>query len=110
MKILYDYANKNIEEEFAHPVIKAINLHFYLSYIHPFIDGNGRTARALFYWYMLKQKYWMFEYLTISRVFLKAPAQYARAFLYTEYDSLDLTYFISFHLKAVIIAIRELIT
>lgn len=109
MKILYDYANKNNDEEFTHPVIKAINLHFYLSYIHPFIDGNGRTARALFYWYMLKQKYWMFEYLTISRVFLKAPVQYARAFLYTEFDNLDLTYFISFHLKAVTIAIRELV-
>lgn len=109
MKILYDYANKDTNEEFTHPVIKAVNLHFYLSYIHPFIDGNGRTARALFYWYMLKQKYWMFEYLTISRVFLKAPAQYARAFLYTEFDSLDLTYFISFHLKAVTIAIGELI-
>jgi Fic family protein len=109
MKTIYDYANENTDEEFTHPVIKAINLHFYLSYIHPFMDGNGRTARALFYWYMLKQKYWMFEYLTISRVFLKAPAQYARAFLYTEFDDLDLTYFISFHLKVVTIAIRELI-
>jgi len=109
MKTLYDYANENTDEEFTHPVIKAINLHFYLSYIHPFMDGNGRTARALFYWYMLKQKYWMFEYLTISRVFLKAPVQYARAFLYTEFDDLDLTYFISFHLKVVTIAIRELI-
>ena len=73
------------------------------------MDGNGRTARALFYWYMLKQKYWMFKYLTISRVFLKAPAQYARAFLYTEFDDLDLTYFLSFHLKVVTIAIRELV-
>jgi Fic family protein len=109
MKILYDYANKDIDEEFTHPVIKAINLHFYLAYIHPFNDGNGRTARALFYWYILKQKYWLFEYLTISKVFLRAPSQYARAFLYTEFDNLDLTYFISFHLKAVIIAIKELI-
>jgi len=109
MKVLYDYANETDEKEFTHPIIKAINLHFYLSYIHPFMDGNGRTARALFYWYMLKHGYWMFEYLTISRVFLSAPSSYARAFLYTEIDDLDLTYFISFHLRVINIAISKLI-
>jgi Fic family protein len=109
MNILYDYANSTDEKEYTHPIIKAINLHFYLSYIHPFMDGNGRTARALFYWYMLKHGYWMFEYLTISRVFLSAPARYARAFLYTEIDDSDLTYFISFHLRVINIAIEKLI-
>lgn len=109
LKILYDYANKDDEKRFIHPVIKAINLHFYLSYIHPFNDGNGRTARALFYWYMLNKKYWMMEYLTISRIFIKAPAQYARAFLYTEMDDSDLTYFISFNVKVIIVAIKKLI-
>jgi Fic family protein len=109
LKVLYDYANKDDATRFVHPVIKAINLHFYLSYIHPFNDGNGRTARALFYWYMLNKKYWMMEYLTISRIFIKAPAQYARAFLYTEMDDLDLTYFISFNIKVIIVAIKKLI-
>lgn len=109
MKILYDYANETTEERFTHPVIKAIDLHFYLSYIHPFNDGNGRTARALFYWYMLKSGYWMFEYLTISKIFLEAPSQYAKAFLYTEIDNLDLTYFISFHLKVINQAIDKLL-
>ncbi|MDD5292650.1 MAG: Fic family protein, partial [Candidatus Omnitrophica bacterium] len=84
-------------------------LHFYLSYIHPFNDGNGRTARALFYWYMLNKGYWMFESLTISKIFIKAPAQYARAFLYTEMDELDLTYFMSFNIKVIKIAIQKLI-
>lgn len=109
MKVLYDYANETTEKRFTHPVIKAINLHFYLSYIHPFNDGNGRTARALFFWYMLKNKYWMFEYLTISKIFLEAPSQYAKAFLYTEIDDSDLTYFISFHLRAINIAINKLL-
>ncbi|MFH1847077.1 MAG: Fic family protein [Candidatus Omnitrophota bacterium] len=109
MNLLYDYANKIDEKEFTHPIIKAINLHFFLSYIHPFMDGNGRTARALFYWYMLKHGYWMFEYLTISRIFLSAPSRYARAFLYTEIDDLDLTYFLSFHLDVISEAIKKLI-
>ncbi|OGX16451.1 MAG: hypothetical protein A2166_01015 [Omnitrophica WOR_2 bacterium RBG_13_41_10] len=109
LKILYDYANTDETSRFVHPVIKAINLHFYLAYIHPFNDGNGRTARALFYWYMLSKKYWMMEYLTISRIFIKAPAQYKRAFLYTEMDDLDLTYFISFNIKVIIMAIKILV-
>jgi len=110
MNILYEYANENDDnKKFTHPVVKAVLLHFYLSYIHPFNDGNGRTARALFYWYMLNKGYWMFESLTISRIFIKAPAQYARAFLYTEIDELDLTYFISFNIKVIKIAIQKLI-
>ncbi len=109
IKILCEYANEKGAQEFTHPIIKAVNLHFYLSYIHPFMDGNGRTARALFYWYMLRHGYWMFEYLTISRIFLKAPSRYARAFLYTERDDLDLTYFISFHTRAISMAIGKLL-
>ena len=31
---------------FMHPVVRAILLHLWLGYDHPFEDGNGRTARA----------------------------------------------------------------
>ena len=109
LKDLYEFANNETSEKYIHPVIRAVTLHFYLSYTHPFMDGNGRTARALFYWYILKHNYWMFEYLTISKIFLSAPARYARAFLYTEIDDLDLTYFISFHLRTIRIAINKLL-
>ena len=50
---LCDFAN-NEDKDFIHPVIKGIIIHFLIGYIHPFNDGNGRTARALFYWYLLK--------------------------------------------------------
>lgn len=78
---------------FVHPILKAIALHFWLAYDHPFVDGNGRTARALFYWFMLREGYWLTEFVTISRVIKNAPAQYARAFEYVETDDHDLTYF-----------------
>jgi len=55
---LIEFANdENITTGFIHPVIKAILLHFWIGYLHPFCDGNGRTARALFYWYLLKNDY-----------------------------------------------------
>ena len=95
LQILCDFANGKIPtDQFIHPVIRAIILHFWLAYDHPFVDGNGRTARALFYWLMLRNGYWLFEYISISEIILKAHAQYGEAFLYTESDQNDLTYFI----------------
>lgn len=104
---LCDFANGN-DETFIHPAVKAIALHFMLGYIHPFADGNGRTARAVFYWYMLKKGYWIFEYLPISRIVLDAPVQYARAYRYTESDGADLTYFIHYKLRVIDRAVREM--
>jgi Fic family protein len=102
-----DFANQR-SKPFVHPVIKAIVLHFAIGYVHPFVDGNGRAARAVFYWYMLKKGYWLFEFLPISRLFLRAPAKYARAYLYTESDRGDVTYFIYYNLRVIISAIKEL--
>ena len=93
---------------FLHPVVKAIILHFWLAYDHPFKDGNGRTARALFYWLMLKEGFWLAEYLSISRVLKQAPARYAKSFLYTETDDNDLTYFILAQLRVIEQAIADL--
>lgn len=98
----------NEEGAFVHPVLKGIILHFWLAYIHPFMDGNGRTSRALFYWYLLKKEYWLVEYLSISKIILRAPAQYYRAFLYSEIDEGDMTYFIRFHLRAINLAVKNL--
>lgn len=88
-------------QPFLHPVIRAIILHFWLAYDHPFVDGNGRTARALFYWFMLRSKYWLFEFLSISRIVADGPTKYVRAFLNTETDEADLTYFLRFHLDVI---------
>ncbi|MGN0730270.1 MAG: Fic family protein [Treponema sp.] len=98
----------NTDESFIHPVIKAIIIHFMISYLHPFVDGNGRTARSLFYWYMLKKGYWLTEYLSISRVIYKSKIQYEKAFLYTEHDDFDLGYFIQYNLKVLKQAFEEL--
>lgn len=104
------WANENSRENFVHPVVRSIVLHFWLAYDHPFVDGNGRTARALFYWSMLRHGYWLAEFLPISRLFLKAPAKYANAFQYVETDQNDLTYFVLFHLRVLQRALEDLRT
>jgi len=108
MAAMCDFANSKTPDHFVHPVIRAITLHFWLAYDHPFVDGNGRTARALFYWLMLRHRYWLFKFISISQVIVRAPAKYARTFLYTETDDNDLTYFILYHLEVIQQAIKKL--
>lgn len=94
--------------DFIHPVIKGCIIHFMIGWIHPFTDGNGRTARALFYWYMLKKGYWLTEYLSISRIIKDTKNQYEKAYLYTENDDNDLGYFITYHVKTMVKAFEAL--
>lgn len=102
MKRLCAFANHAHEgKDFLHPIVKACILHFMLGYEHPFVDGNGRTARALFYWFALKHGYGIFEYLTISEIIRKGYAQYPQAYLDTETDDGDLTYFVLYHLDVI---------
>lgn len=104
---LIDFFNTDTKD-FIHPVIKGCIIHFMIGWIHPFADGNGRTARALFYWYMLKNGYWLTEYLSISKVIKETKVQYEKAYLYTEIDGNDLGYFITYHLKTMIKAYDDL--
>ena len=108
MAAMCDFANGTTPDYFLHPVARAVLLHFWLAYDHPFVDGNGRCARALFYWAMLHQGYWLCEFISISEIIKHAPSRYGRAFLYSETDDNDTTYFLSYHLEVVRRAIDEL--
>jgi Fic family protein len=109
LEALCDFANEPDDAEpFIHPAVRAILLHFWLAYDHPFEDGNGRTARALYYWYMRTRGYWLVDYLTVSQILAKAPTGYARSFLETETDERDTTYFILYQLHVVERAVAEL--
>lgn len=106
LKYLYEFANGDKDQ---HPFVKAVIIHFWLSYIHPFVDGNGRTARALFYWSLMREGYWMFQYIPTSPIIKKTKRQYENAFLYVETDENDLGYFLQYILKITKKAIEELI-
>ncbi|MFT7615247.1 MAG: Fic family protein [Candidatus Woesearchaeota archaeon] len=49
-------ANKNK----LHPFELATMIHAKLAWIHPFEDGNGRSARAIMNWLLIKKEYPMF--------------------------------------------------
>ncbi len=109
MRSMCEFANEGDDEgRFVHPVVRAILLHFWLAYDHPFEDGNGRTARILFFWLMRVRGYWLAEYLPISRLIRNAPARYAQAFVETETDGGDTTYFLVHQLDLIAKAIDDL--
>lgn len=93
---------------FIHPIIRAVIIHFMIAYMHPFADGNGRTARALFYWYMLKKGYWLMEYMSISRIIYMSKKSYEKSFLYSESDNNDIGYFIAYNLRVLELAFNDL--
>jgi len=97
--------NAPTHPDYIHPLIKAIALHFALGYEHPFRDGNGRVARALFYWFMFKNDFSAFRYIAISILLRNAPVKYGRSYLHTEADDLDLTYFIDFQCSVILRAV-----
>ncbi len=96
------FFNDESPEIFIHPIIRAITIHYLVGYCHPFADGNGRTARALFYWYMMKSNYWLVQYLSISRIIKGSKKSYEKAFLYSEADGNDIGYFIQYNLDVLI--------
>jgi Fic family protein len=107
IKEFCSFANDD-EHEFIHPIIKGIILHFLIGYIHPFEDGNGRTARTLFYWYVLSRGYWLFEFMAISRILVRSRVKYGLSYLYTETDDNDLTYFIEYNLASIEEALEDM--
>lgn len=108
VKDLCIFFNEEKPKVFIHPIIRGIIIHFMIAYMHPFVDGNGRTARALFYWYMLKQKYWLTEYLSISRVIAKSKKSYEKSFQYTEADGNDMGYFVAYNLRVLDLSFKQL--
>lgn len=108
---LCDFCNEEKQDNvFIHPIIRGIIVHFMLAFVHPFVDGNGRTARALFYWYMMRQGYSFTQYLSISRVIARSKTSYEKAFLYTENDENDIGYFVAYNLRVLQLSIEQLNT
>lgn len=110
LDLLCTFANEGPETEGSgHPLIKAILLHFWLAYDHPFFDGNGRTARALFYWSALRAGYWVLQFVSISRIIQQGPIRYGRAFLHSESDDGDMTYFLQHQLDTIGRSLEDLL-
>lgn len=87
------------EDPGFHPVVKAIVVHFMIGHIHPFVDGNGRTARVLFYRCAITGGRDV-RRIPISTVIGRTKGRYLEAYRMSESDN-DLTYFVRYHLDCI---------
>jgi Fic family protein len=108
LRNLVEWANHQAEKDFVHPVVKACIIHFYLVFVHPFSDGNGRTARALFYFYLLQHGYDFFKYFSISAIIANQREKYYKAIKEVEDHDNDLTYFLLYSTDTVMRSINEI--
>jgi Fic family protein len=92
---------------YLHPLVKGILIHYFIGYIHPFFDGNGRTARALFYYKAMKNDLNYVELLSVSAYLKEHGKQYESAFQKVKENDYDVTYFVDFCLDSMSHALKE---
>lgn len=85
---------------------KGAIIHFYFGYIHPYFDGNGRTARMLHLWYLIQKGYSSTLHLSFSQYINSSKKEYYKAFSQVEENykiskRLDITPFITYFIENV---------
>lgn len=92
---------------YFHPLLKGILVHYFMGYIHPFFDGNGRAARTLFYFKSIRNQLDYVELLSVSAYLRSHGKQYEKSFEKVKDNEYDLTYFIDFCLDSMSSALKE---
>jgi Fic family protein len=86
---------------YIHPLLRGILVHYFTAYIHPFFDGNGRTARALFYFKAMRNQLDYLQLLSVSAYLKEHGTQYQKTFEKVVANDHDVTYFIDFCLDSI---------
>ena len=81
MKSLVEFANvkDNIND-----LLKATMLHFYIAYLHPYFDGNGRMARLIQMWFLIQKGYESTLFVPFSSYVEKSRKKYYDAYTLVE--------------------------
>ncbi len=109
MEALILWINGGAQQPFVHPILRAAVIHTYLVYVHPYVDGNGRTARAMFYWYLLKHRYEFFRYFSISSIIQETRERYYKVLKDMEDHDADATYVLLYMAESVVRAIEVIL-
>ena len=96
----------NTHPRFLHGLIKGILYHYFIAWIHPFFDGNGRTARCFFYYEAIRNKMRFIDLLSISAFLKDRGDRYTKSFHLVEKYKGDMTYFIDFCLDSLLFALK----
>jgi Fic family protein len=94
-------------KRYLHGLVKGILLHYFIAHVHPFFDGNGRTARTLFYFKSMKNDLKFVELLSVSAYLKNNGNRYEKAFDNVVNNQYDLTYFVDFCLDSLLTALKR---
>ena len=73
MKSFIEFAN---ESDNINDLLKATMLHFYIAYLHPYFDGNGRMARLIQMWFLIQKGYESTLFVPFSSYVEKSRRKY----------------------------------
>lgn len=87
-------------------LLKAAVIHFYVAYLHPYFDGNGRIARLIHLWFLVQQGYSSVLFVPLSEYIEKSRRGYYNAYTLVEQNfaiskTLDLTPFLVYFIENV---------
>ncbi len=77
MKALIEFVNSDDD---INDLVKAAIIHFYFAYVHPYFDGNGRTARLMHLWFLIQKGYQSALFIPFSGLIEKSRKAYYDAF------------------------------
>lgn len=72
------------EEDNINDLLKAAMLHFYLGYLHPYFDGNGRMARLIHLWFLIQRGYEAALFVPFSSYIERSRKAYYNAYSLVE--------------------------
>ena len=103
MEDLIEFINR--EDDF-NDLWKGAVIHFYMGYIHPYFDGNGRTARFLHLWYLVQRGYSSALFIPFSSYINEEKSKYYNGYTLAEQNKdisgeTDITPFISYFIENV---------
>ena len=103
MKSLIAFANKNDD---INDLIKAVIIHFYIAFVHPYFDGNGRMARLVHLWFLIQKGYQSALFIPFSSQIEKSRKAYYDAYTAIEENKklsgkIDVTPFILYFINNV---------
>ena len=90
----------NLDDD-VNDLTKAAIIHFYIGYLHPYFDGNGRISRLIHLWYLIQQGYDTALFIPFSKLIKQNKNKYYNAYTQVEDNKkysnvIDVTPFILF--------------
>lgn len=103
MENLVNFIN---QESTMNDLLKAALIHFYIAYLHPWFDGNGRMARLIHLWYLVQQRYSSALFVPLSEYIEKSRRDYYNAYTLAERNAqisgiMDVTPFLVYFIENV---------